>query len=154
RCRHHETVLYEVTMSDSQTLQWQALSRNHHLPPFTDYKALNAKGTRVITKASGVYLWDSEGHKILDAMAGLWCVNVGYGRQELVEPATRQMRALPYYKLFVDTPHPPALALAKAIAELAPPCMTHVFLTRSGSEANDTILRKVRHYWATKGMPG
>ena len=140
-------------MSDSQTLHWQALSRNHHLPPFTDYKALNAKGARVITKASGVYLWDSEGHKILDAMAGLWCVNIGYGREELVEAATRQMRELPYYNLFFETSHPPAIALAKAIADVAPPGMNHVFFTGSGSEANDTVLRMVRHYWAIKGMP-
>ena len=140
-------------MSDSQTLQWQALSRDHHLPPFTDYKALNAKGTRVITKAAGVYLWDSQGHKILDAMAGLWCVNVGYGREELVEAATRQMRELPYYNLFFETSHPPAIALAKAIADLAPAGMNHVFFTGSGSEANDTVLRMVRHYWATRGMP-
>lgn len=140
-------------MSDSQTLQWQALSRDHHLPPFTDYKALNAKGTRVITRADGVYLWDSEGHKILDAMAGLWCVNVGYGREELVEAASRQMRELPYYNLFFETSHPPAIALAKAIADIAPEGMNHVFFTGSGSEANDTVLRMVRHYWAIKGQP-
>ncbi|AGA88754.1 aspartate aminotransferase family protein [Stutzerimonas stutzeri] len=140
-------------MSDSQTLHWQALSRDHHLPPFTDYKALNAKGTRIITKASGVYLWDSEGHKILDAMAGLWCVNLGYGREELVEAATRQMRELPYYNLFFQTAHPPAVALAKAIADIAPAGMNHVFFTGSGSEANDTVLRMVRHYWAIKGQP-
>jgi len=139
-------------MSDSQTLHWQALSRDHHLPPFTDYKALNAKGTRIITKASGVYLWDSEGHKILDAMAGLWCVNLGYGREELVEAATRQMRELPYYNLFFQTAHPPAVALAKAIADIAPAGMNHVFFTGSGSEANDTVLRMVRHYWAIKGQ--
>lgn len=120
-------------MSDSQTLHWQALSRDHHLPPFTDYKALNAKGTRIITRASGVYLWDSEGHKILDAMAGLWCVNVGYGREELIEAATRQMRELPYYNLFFQTAHPPAVALAKAIADIAPAGMNHVFFTGSGS---------------------
>jgi len=140
-------------MSDSQTLHWQALSRDHHLPPFTDYKALNAKGTRIITKASGVYLWDSEGHKILDAMAGLWCVNLGYGREELVEAATKQMRELPYYNLFFQTAHPPAVALAKAIADIAPAGMNHVFFTGSGSEANDTVLRMVRHYWSIKGQP-
>jgi putrescine aminotransferase len=140
-------------MSDSQTLHWQALSRDHHLPPFTDYKALNAKGTRIITEASGVYLWDSEGHKILDAMAGLWCVNLGYGREELVEAATKQMRELPYYNLFFQTAHPPAGALAKAIADIAPAGMNHVFFTGSGSEANDTVLRMVRHYWAIKGQP-
>jgi putrescine aminotransferase len=140
-------------MSDSQTLHWQALSRDHHLPPFTDYKSLNAKGTRIMTKASGVYLWDSEGHKILDAMAGLWCVNLGYGREELVEAATKQMRELPYYNLFFQTAHPPAVALAKAIADIAPAGMNHVFFTGSGSEANDTVLRMVRHYWAIKGQP-
>ncbi|HJE69305.1 aspartate aminotransferase family protein, partial [Pseudomonas oryzihabitans] len=88
-----------------------------------------------------------------DGMAGLWCVNVGYGREELVEAASRQMRELPYYNLFFQTAHPPALELAKTIAELAPEGMNHVFFTGSGSEANDTVLRLVRHYWATKGQP-
>lgn len=139
--------------TNAQTQEWQALSRAHHLPPFTDYKLLNEKGARIITRASGVYLWDSEGNKILDGMAGLWCVNVGYGREELVEAATRQMRELPYYNLFFQTAHPPAIALAKAIAEVAPEGMNHVFFTGSGSESNDTVLRMVRHYWAIKGQP-
>jgi len=137
----------------SNTREWQALGRDHHLPPFTDYKALNAKGARIITKAEGVYIWDSEGNKILDGMAGLWCVNVGYGREELVQAATKQMRELPFYNLFFQTAHPPAIELAKAIAEIAPEGMNHVFFTGSGSEANDTALRMVRHYWAIKGQP-
>lgn len=136
-----------------QTEHWQALSRDHHLAPFTDYQALNQKGARIITRAEGVYLWDSEGHQILDGMAGLWCVNVGYGREELVEAATRQMRELPYYNLFFQTAHPPALELAREIAALAPEGMNHVFFTGSGSEANDTVLRMVRHYWAVLGRP-
>ncbi len=140
-------------MSNPQTEQWQTLSRQHHLAPFTDYQALNRKGARIITKASGVYLWDSEGHKILDGMAGLWCVNVGYGREELVEAAAAQMRELPYYNLFFQTAHPPALELAQEIAQLAPEGLNHVFFTGSGSEANDTVLRMVRHYWATLGQP-
>lgn len=140
-------------MTDPQTQHWQALSRDHHLAPFTDYQALNAKGARIITRASGVYLWDSDGQKILDGMAGLWCVNIGYGREELVEAAARQMRELPYYNLFFQTAHPPALALAKEIAAIAPAGMNHVFFTGSGSEANDTVLRMVRHYWAVKGQP-
>jgi len=135
------------------TAHWQDLSRRHLLAPFTDYRQLNEKGARIITKASGVHLWDSEGQRILDGMAGLWCVNVGYGREELVEAASRQMRELPYYNLFFQTAHPPALELAKAIAELAPEGMNHVFFTGSGSEANDTVLRLVRHYWAIKGQP-
>ena len=140
-------------ITNAKTREWQALSRDHHLPPFTDYKQLNEKGARIITKAEGVYIWDSEGNKILDAMAGLWCVNVGYGREELVQAATRQMRELPFYNLFFQTAHPPVVELAKAIADVAPEGMNHVFFTNSGSEANDTVLRMVRHYWATKGQP-
>lgn len=140
-------------MNTFTTAHWQDLSRRHLLAPFTDYRQLNEKGARIITRAEGVHLWDSEGQRILDGMAGLWCVNVGYGREELVEAASRQMRELPYYNLFFQTAHPPALELAKAIAELAPEGMNHVFFTGSGSEANDTVLRLVRHYWATKGQP-
>ncbi|HHL2445960.1 TPA: putrescine--pyruvate aminotransferase [Pseudomonas aeruginosa] len=140
-------------ITNAKTREWQALSRDHHLPPFTDYKQLNEKGARIITRAEGVYIWDSEGNKILDAMAGLWCVNVGYGREELVQAATRQMRELPFYNLFFQTAHPPVVELAKAIADVAPEGMNHVFFTGSGSEANDTVLRMVRHYWATKGQP-
>ncbi|MDR6678992.1 aspartate aminotransferase family protein [Pseudomonas oryzihabitans] len=140
-------------MTTFTTAHWQDLSRRHLLAPFTDYRQLNEKGARIITKAAGVHLWDSDGQRILDGMAGLWCVNVGYGREELVEAASRQMRELPYYNLFFQTAHPPALELAKAIAELAPEGMNHVFFTGSGSEANDTVLRLVRHYWAIKGQP-
>lgn len=143
-------------MSDNtpQTLRWQALSGEHHLAPFSDYKQLKEKGPRIITKAHGVHLWDSEGRQILDGMAGLWCVAVGYGREELVQAATHQMRELPYYNLFFQTAHPPALELAKAVADVAPAGMNHVFFTGSGSEGNDTVVRLVRHYWALKGKPG
>lgn len=98
-------------------------------------------------------LWDSEGNKILDAMAGLWCVAIGYGRKELADAAAKQMQELPCYNMFFQTATPPALELAKAIADLAPQGMNHVFFTGSGSEGNDTMLRMVRHYWAIKGQP-
>ncbi|MBD1585379.1 aspartate aminotransferase family protein [Pseudomonas typographi] len=143
-----------MSNNNPQTLQWQTLSGDHHLAPFSDYKQLKEQGPRIITKAKGVYLWDSEGQQILDGMAGLWCVAVGYGREELVQAAARQMRELPYYNLFFQTAHPPALELAKAVADVAPAGMSHVFFTGSGSEGNDTVLRLVRHYWALKGKPG
>jgi putrescine aminotransferase len=142
-----------MTSHNPQTLAWQALSGEHHLAPFSDYRQLKAKGPRIITRAHGVYLWDSEGNKILDGMSGLWCVAIGYGREELAEAASRQMRELPYYNLFFQTAHPPALELAKVLAEVAPAGMRHVFFTGSGSEGNDTVLRLVRHYWALKGQP-
>ena len=139
--------------NNPKTAQWQALSQAHHLAPFSDYKQLAEKGPRIITEAKGVHLWDSEGNKILDGMAGLWCVAVGYGREELVEAAATQMRQLPFYNTFFQTAHPPVLELAHAISQLAPAGMNHVFFTGSGSEGNDTMLRLVRHYWACKGQP-
>ena len=142
-----------MTRNNPQTREWQALSNDHHLAPFSDFKQLKEKGPRIITHAKGVYLWDSEGNQILDGMAGLWCVAIGYGRDELADAASRQMRELPYYNLFFQTAHPPVLELSKAIADIAPEGMNHVFFTGSGSEGNDTMLRMVRHYWAIKGQP-
>jgi putrescine aminotransferase len=135
------------------TAELQALDAAHHMHPFTTGDALAAKGARVITRAEGVTLTDSEGHEILDAMAGLWCVNIGYGRSELAEVAARQMRELPYYNTFFQTTHVPAIALSKRIAELAPGDLNHVFYAGSGSEANDTNIRMARTYWAQKGKP-
>jgi putrescine aminotransferase len=73
---------------------WQALDKEHHLHPFTDHKDLHKKRSRIITRAEGVYIYDADGSKILDGMSGLWCVNAGYGRQELVDAAAAQMQEL------------------------------------------------------------
>ncbi len=135
------------------TAELQALDAAHHLHPFSTNDALEAEGVRVITRAKGVYLTDSEGHDILDAMAGLWCVNIGYGRDELADVAARQMRELPFYNTFFKTTHVPAIALAAKLAELAPGDLNHVFFAGGGSEANDTNIRMVRTYWAEKGQP-
>ncbi|MEO0923401.1 MAG: aspartate aminotransferase family protein, partial [Pseudomonadota bacterium] len=135
------------------TEELQALDAAHHLHPFTEGHALNKKGARVITRAKGVTLTDSDGNDYLDAMAGLWCVNLGYGRHELAEAAARQMKELPYYNTFFQTTHVPAIALAERLAELAPHDLNHVFFASSGSEANDTNIRLVRTYWEQKGKP-
>ncbi|MBO9434791.1 aspartate aminotransferase family protein [Ruegeria sp. R13_0] len=135
------------------TAELQALDAAHHMHPFSANGALGKEGARVITRANGVYLTDSEGEQILDAMAGLWCVNIGYGRDELADAAARQMRELPYYNTFFKTTHVPAIALANKLAELAPGDLNHVFFAAGGSEANDTNIRLVRTYWAEKGQP-
>ncbi len=135
------------------TAELQALDAAHHLHPFTTASALNKKGARMITRAEGVWLTDSDGNRLLDGMAGLWCVNIGYGRTELADAAARQMRELPYYNTFFQTAHPPVVALSARIAELAPGDLNHVFFAGSGSEANDTNLRMARTYWATLGKP-
>ncbi|UWQ62686.1 aspartate aminotransferase family protein [Leisingera caerulea] len=142
-----------VITNHMPTAELQALDAAHHMHPFTANGELSQKGARIITRADGVHLTDSEGHQILDAMAGLWCVNIGYGRDELAEVAARQMRELPYYNTFFQTTHVPAIALAAKIAELAPGDLNNVFFAGSGSEANDTNIRMVRHYWALKGKP-
>jgi len=140
-------------MSQRTTSEWQAADAAHHLHPFTDFKALAAKGTRVITRADNIYLWDSEGQKILDGMSGLWCVNVGYGQQALIDAATAQLKQLPFYNSFFQTTTPAAIELAELLAEVTPPQFQHVFFAGSGSEGNDTIIRMVRRYWDVLGQP-
>ncbi len=129
----------------------QQKDKDHHLHPFTDHLQLSEKGTRVITRGDGVYIWDSEGHQILDAMSGLWCVNLGYGRKELAQAAYEQMEELPYYNNFFQCTHPPAIELSSVLGEVSPKGMDHVFFTSSGSEAIDTVVRMVRYYWSLLG---
>ncbi len=133
----------------------QVLDSAHYFHPFTDHASLAKRGARVITKAEGIYIWDSEGKKILDGMSGLWCVNVGYGRRELIEAATKQLETLPYYNSFFQTTNVPAVELANAIIAVSPKQpdnpFTHVFFSGSGSEGNDTVVRAVRRFWDIKG---
>ena len=135
------------------TQEWQAADAAHFLHPFTDFQALARKGSRVITHADNIYLTDSDGQRILDAMSGLWCVNVGYGQQALVDAAARQMKELPFYNSFFQTATPPAIELAELLAEVTPPQFQHVFFSGSGSEGNDTVVRMVRRYWDILGQP-
>ncbi|MDW3206640.1 MAG: aspartate aminotransferase family protein [Alphaproteobacteria bacterium] len=130
------------------------LDTAHHMHPFTDYKGLAGEGgSRIITRAEGVYLYDGHNNKILDGMAGLWCVNVGYGRDDLAEVAYRQLKELPYYNTFFKTAHAPSIELAAKVAEKLPANFNRVFFANSGSEANDTNVRMVHHYWQCAGKP-
>jgi putrescine aminotransferase len=139
-------------MPDTQALQ--RLDAAHYLHPFTDHKALAEKGARVVVRGDGIYLWDSEGRKMLDGMSGLWCVNVGYGRNSITQAVAKQMDTLPFYNSFFNTTNIPAIELASKLSQLAPPGFSHVFYTGSGSEANDTNVRMVRRYWDLMGHPG
>ena len=149
---------FDKTMDKAMTSvsspdRWQQMDARHHLAPFTDYANIRKTGARVITHANGHYVTDSNGHEMLDAMAGLWCVNVGYGRQELVDAASQQMAVLPYYNNFFKTTNQPIAALSERLAALTPVGLSNVFYANSGSEANDTIIRMVRHFWALQGQP-
>ncbi len=132
----------------------QQMDSAHYLHPFTDFQDLASKGARVMVRGDGVYLWDSQGKKIVDGMSGLWCVNVGYGRTSISQAVYRQMETLPFYNSFFGTTNVPAVQLAAKLAQISPPQFQHVFFTGSGSEGNDTNLRMVRRYWDILGYPG
>jgi putrescine aminotransferase len=132
---------------------WQELDKEHYLHPFTDHKSLHKKRSRIITHAEGVYIYDADGNRILDGMSGLWCVNAGYGQQELIDAAIDQLQELPYYNSFFQCAHPPSIELATLLQEISPPQFNRVFFAGSGSESNDTIVRMVRTYWDLMGQP-
>lgn len=142
-----------MTYQNYSLKQLQQIDAAHHLHPFTDHKELREIGSRMITRAEGPFIYDSEGTELLDGMAGLWCVNVGYGRDELAEAAYAQMKEMPYYNSFFKCSTPTPVLLSKKLAELAPKNINQVFYGSSGSESNDTALRLVRHYWAMEGKP-
>ncbi|MGI9512620.1 MAG: aspartate aminotransferase family protein [Anderseniella sp.] len=131
-----------------------AADNAHHFHPFTDHKGLHEDGgARVITQAKGVHIWDGNGNKLFDAMAGLWCVNIGYGRKELADVAYRQMQDLPFYNTFFKTTTVPTTLLAEKVASLLPDRFNQIFFVNSGSEANDTMVRFIRRYWEVQGQP-
>jgi len=139
------------------TKQLQTLDSAHFIHPFTDHADLATRGARIITRGEGIYVWDTEGAKMLDAMSGLWCVSVGYGRKELAQAAYDQMLTLPFYNSFFQTANEPAVRLAARLAALAPKVdgrsFEHVFYSSSGSESNDSNVRMVRRYWDLLGQP-
>ncbi|MBN9025882.1 aspartate aminotransferase family protein [Kaistia sp. MMO-174] len=142
-----------MTKPSNVTADYRARDAAHHIHAFSDMKSLNAEGSRVVVRAEGSWIWDSEGNRILDGMSGLWCVNIGHGRKEIAEAVQRQMADLSFYNTFFKSTHPPAIELAETLARLTPPQFNRVFFAGSGSEANDTVIRMVRHYWASLGKP-
>ena len=137
----------------NRTLSWQSQDADHHLHPFTAHPDLRQRGVRMITSAEGIYLYDSEGEKMLDGMAGLWCTQIGYGNDELVEAAASAMKTLPYYNLFFNTSNPSATELAAKIAEKTPEGLDQIFFACSGSEAVDSAYKLIKYYWNLKGKP-
>jgi putrescine aminotransferase len=143
-----------LKLSTPEVAELRRLDVAHHLPGQSDFR-LQAEmgGSRLITRAEGCTIYDAEGKSMLDAHAGLWCVNVGYGREELARAAYEQMQELPYYNTFFKTASVPAVRLATEISSRLGGELSHVFFNNSGSEAVDTAFRLVRHYWTVKGQP-
>lgn len=122
----------------------------HHLHPFTHHRDMHKTGTHIIQSAEGVYLIDENGKKILDALAGLWCVNIGYGRKEMTDAVAKQMNQLAYYPSFFNTTTEPTILLAEKVTSLAPERLKYVFFSNSGSEAVETALKLIRGYHKAK----
>lgn len=137
----------------NQTKRWQEMDARHHLHPFTTHKDLAQTGARVITRAEGVWLYDSEGKRLIDGMAGLWCVQVGYGREELAEAGYKALKELPYYNNFFQTTNPYAAELSQKLAEVCPKGIDRFFFANSGSEGNDSAIKLIRYYWNLMGKP-
>lgn len=126
----------------------------HHLHPFTNHAAMLPTGTAIITGASGCHVFDAEGNRLLDGLAGLWCVNVGYNRPEIADAVSAQMRQLCFYPSFFNSTTEVTIQLAEKLAQLGPPRLTHTLFSGSGSEANETAIKIIRNYWKLRGQPG
>lgn len=127
--------------------------RRHLIHPVTSWRGHEARGATVLTEGQGMYLTDSDGHRLLDAFAGLWCVNIGYGHDSVVEAAAEQMRRLPYATGYFSYASEPAIRLAERLAGLAPKGLDRVYFTQGGSDSVDSALRFIVHYWNARGRP-
>lgn len=122
------------------------MDRDHYIHPWTDFSVFKEKGSIVISESEGAYVFDSDGNRYLDGIGGLWCVNIGYGREEMAEAIADQVRRMPYYSTFTHVTTPPAAQLAAKLAELSPGNLNHVFYGTSGSVANDSAVRIIHFY--------
>ena len=137
----------------ADTEQLRQLDRAHYLHPFTDLGKYSRDGGRIITHAEHVYIYDSDGNRMLDGMSGLWCCNLGYSQTSIKEAIYTQLQELPYYNSFFQCANVAAVELASALVAVTPPQFNHVFFTNSGSEANDTNLRLLQRYYSVLGKP-
>ena len=125
--------------------------RDHCIHPWTDFSTFKEKGSDIIAESEGAYVIDSDGGRYLDGIGGLWCVNIGYGRQEMAEAIAEQAKQLCYYSTFGHIASPPAATLAAKLAQLAPGSLNHVFFGTGGSMANETAIRVIHFYFNRLG---
>jgi adenosylmethionine-8-amino-7-oxononanoate aminotransferase len=127
--------------------------RQHLIHPVTSFRGHEQHGVRILDRGEGVWLTDIHGRRLLDAFAGLWCVNVGYGQRSIVEVATAQMERLPYATGYFHFGSEPAIRLADKLTSLAPEGLDHVYFTLGGSDAIDSAIRYITHYFNAVGQP-
>lgn len=141
-------------MSTNHLDELAALDRAHLVHPVSAWRQQEARGPLLLAGARGAWLTDGQGHELLDAFAGLWCVNVGYGQESVVQAATAQLRQLPYATGYFGFASEPAIRLAAKLAQITPASLTRAYLTLGGSEAVDAAVRFIVQYWNARGRPG
>jgi putrescine aminotransferase len=139
--------------NNPDTQRYQTVFAARHLLPFADQRQIKPEHVTVMVRGEGMNLWDSDGKCYLDGMSGLFCTALGYGREELVEAAARQMRQLSYCSPYFNTAHPAVAELAEKLFAILPDRYGRVAYCNSGSEANETLIRTVRRYWDVVGRP-
>jgi adenosylmethionine-8-amino-7-oxononanoate aminotransferase len=140
-------------MSTNRLDELAALDRAHLVHPVSAWRQHEARGPLLLTGARGAWLTDGQGYELLDAFAGLWCVNVGYGQESVVQAATTQLRQLPYATGYFGFASEPAIRLAAKLARITPASLTRAYLTLGGSEAVDAAVRFIVQYWNARGRP-
>jgi adenosylmethionine-8-amino-7-oxononanoate aminotransferase len=130
-----------------------ALDRAHLVHPVAPWRTHEQRGAAVLASGRGAWLVDDRGHELLDAFAGLWCVNVGYGQESVVQAATEQLRKLPYATGYFHFASEPAIRLAAKLVEITPPSLTRAYLTLGGSEAVDAAVRFIVQFHNSTGRP-
>ncbi len=125
--------------------------RDHNVHPWTDFATFKEEGSLVVAESEGCYVYDSDGARYLDGIGGLWCVNIGYGNEEMAQAIAEQARRMTYYSSFGHITTPPAAELAAKLAELAPGPLNHVFFGTGGSMSNDTAIRIIHFYFNRLG---
>ena len=136
-----------------ETNQLRQLDQQHHLHPFTDFRDYAQNGGRIVSRAEHIYIFDSDGNKIQDAMSGLWCCSLGYSQDVIKQAVADQLMELPFYNNFFKCSNQPAVQLASRLTSMAPAHFNKVFFTNSGSEANDTQIKFVHRYFQLLGKP-
>lgn len=136
-----------------QTSSLLELDRKHLIHPVVNYRDHEKKGANLLASAKGAYLTDVKGHELLDAFSGLWCVNVGYGQQSVVDAATAQMTKLPYATSYFGFGSEPSVELAAKLVDYAPASLQHVYFTLGGSDAIDSAIRFITYYYNAIGKP-
>ena len=130
-----------------------ALDRAHLIHPVASWRGHEQRGATVLQSGRGAWLVDDSGKELLDAFSGLWCVNIGYGHESVIQAATEQMRKLPYATGYFGYASEPAIRLAAKLADIAPAGLNHVYLTLGGSEAVDAAVRLIVQYYNAIGRP-